>query len=139
MFLRRRRNPRHARRGVAAVECALLLPLLGFAFVATVDFCRVFYYSVTVSNCARNGAVYACADWAHATDANGIAAAARMDAHNLDAGHVQVASFTHGTSSVAVCVSYPFTTIAAYPGVPRTTSISRTVRARVVPATPTFQ
>lgn len=128
----------HVRRGVAAVECALLLPLLGFAFVATVDFCRVFYYSVTVSNCARNGAVYACADWAHATDANGIDAAARMDAHNLNSGNLHVTSFTRGTSAVAVCVSYPFTTIAAYPGVPRTTTLIRVVRTRIVPATPTF-
>ena len=46
------------RRGLAAVELALLLPLLVFLCMATVDFARVIYALVTLQNCARNGALY---------------------------------------------------------------------------------
>ncbi len=51
-------DPREARRGLAAVELALLLPLLVFLCMATVDFSRVVYALMTLQNCARNGALY---------------------------------------------------------------------------------
>ena len=49
---------RVGRRGTAAAELALLLPFLFFIFLITVDFTRVFYYSMTVDNCACNGALF---------------------------------------------------------------------------------
>src|SRR5205809_577937 len=57
-----RRHPHsHPKRraGAATVELALLLPFLCFLFVIAVDYARVFYFAVTVQNCARNGAYYA--------------------------------------------------------------------------------
>ena len=132
---------RRARRGVAAVEFAVLLPFLCFAFVVTVDFCRVFYYSITVSNCARNGALYGSADGAHALDTSGIRAAAEKDASSLDLQKLNVASSTNGggvPTYVDVTVTYPFTTITRYPGVAGEMILRRTVRMQVVPATPTF-
>src|ERR1700723_712886 len=47
-----------ARRGAAAVELALLLPVLIFCSMITVDFARVAYVLVALQNSARNGAVY---------------------------------------------------------------------------------
>src|SRR5690349_5758726 len=47
------------RRGAAAVELAVLLPLLVFLFVITVDFARIYYFTLTLQNCARAGALYA--------------------------------------------------------------------------------
>jgi len=47
-----------ARRGAAAVELAVLLPVLIFWAMATVDFARLAYVQVTLQNCARNGALY---------------------------------------------------------------------------------
>ena len=47
------------RHAAAAAELAILLPFLAFAFVIAVDWSRIFYYSVIVTNCARNGALYA--------------------------------------------------------------------------------
>jgi Flp pilus assembly protein TadG len=139
---------RRARRAVAAVEFALLLPFLCFAFLATVDFCRVFYYSVTVSNCARNGALmgsrYASTptDFLQYTSIQGAAqAAARADASNLNPQLLNVTSSTDSTSNptrVDVTVSYPFTMITQYPGIPRQTNLSRTVRISVLPPTPRF-
>src|SRR5262245_24006581 len=49
---------RDARRGAAAVELAVLLPVIVFLFVIAVDFGRVFYFSQVIENCARNGAIY---------------------------------------------------------------------------------
>jgi Flp pilus assembly protein TadG len=47
-----------ARPGAAAVELAMLLPLLLFCSLALFDFSRVAYAQVTLQNCARNGALY---------------------------------------------------------------------------------
>ena len=49
---------RDTRRGAAAVELALLLPVLVFCSMMSVDFARVAYVQVTLQNCARNGALY---------------------------------------------------------------------------------
>jgi TadE-like protein len=43
---------------LAAVELAVVLPLIVFACMATVDLARVVYALVTLQNCARNGALY---------------------------------------------------------------------------------
>jgi Flp pilus assembly protein TadG len=48
-----------ARRGVAAAELAIVLPFLMLMFGVAIDFCRVFYASQTVQNCAYAGALYA--------------------------------------------------------------------------------
>src|SRR5262245_32759821 len=132
------RLPR-ARRGAATVELAVLLPFLAFAFVVAVDFSRIFYCSLTVANCARNGALYGSADAQHALDTAKIALASRDDAGNLDPQQLSVSSATNSTSNptyVDVTVSYPFSTITKYPGVPSSITIKRTVRMLVVPATP---
>jgi Flp pilus assembly protein TadG len=47
-----------SRRAAAAVELAVLLPVLIFTSMATVDFARIAYVQVTLQNCARNGALY---------------------------------------------------------------------------------
>ena len=46
------------RRGIAATELAVVLPILAYIFMATVDFSRVLYYAITVENCAHNAAIY---------------------------------------------------------------------------------
>jgi Flp pilus assembly protein TadG len=128
-----------ARRGVAAVEFALLLPLLCLIFIGTVDFCRVYYYSLTVSNCARNGALYGSADSVHALDSSGIRTAAQADAGNLDLQQLSVSSSTDSNATyAAVTVTYPFNTITKYPGIPNQITLKRSVRMNVLPQTPTF-
>ena len=42
----------------AAVELAVISTFLVPLFVLTLDFARLFYYQVTIDNCARNGALY---------------------------------------------------------------------------------
>ncbi len=127
------------RSAVAAVELAFLLPFLCFLFVVAVDFCRVFAFSLTLTNAARNGALYGSADRASAVDQTGIENAARADASNFDPQKLTVTSSVDNPNNptyVDVTVSYPFTTITHYPGVPTQTLLRRTVRMRVIPDTP---
>lgn len=129
---------RSARRGAATVELALILPFLIYTFVAVVDFSRIFYHSLTVSNCARNGATYACdLNLADKLPYDTIEQAALADAVSLS----QTATVTStngvdgsGNAYVEVTVVYPFKTVTNYPGIPSTVNISRTVRMRSTPS-----
>ena len=51
-----RRGPR---RGAAAAELAVMLPVLTLLLVIAVDIARLFHAYVTITNCARNGAIWA--------------------------------------------------------------------------------
>ena len=133
-------RPAGARPGASAVELALVLPFLGFMFVVAVDFCRVFYFSQVVTTCARNGALYVC-------DPEGptmsrypdLTAAARGDADPSFASQLTVSS-TSGTDATGnytrVTVSYPFSSITRYPGIPQTLTVTRTALVRPAPAIP---
>jgi Flp pilus assembly protein TadG len=137
-------HPRSAARGprraVAAVELAVLLPFLMFLFVIGVDFARVFYHSLTLANCARNGAFYGCQDATHATDTAGIQTAALADAGNLSPAPTvssTTATDADGNPCVQVTMTYPFQTITSYPGVPSSLTLTRTVQMRTAPTVPT--
>jgi Flp pilus assembly protein TadG len=134
-------RPRFARRrGVAAVELAVVLPFLAFLFVIAVDYGRIFYYSLTVENCARNGALYGSDPLAASQSPyKSISEAALADASNLSPQPTvssRNGADPAGNSYVEVTVSWQFSTITNYPGVPSVTTLSRTVRMRVAPTTP---
>lgn len=127
------------RSGIAAVELAILVPFLVFLLVVSVDYARIFYYSVTVMNCARNGAVYASTDPTAAVSTDAIKTAAKKDGGNLNTANLTVSSTTDNNSNptyVVVTVSYPFTTLTRYPGVSSSTTITRAVRMNVTPLIP---
>src|SRR5205085_10541037 len=99
-----------------------------------VDFARIFYYSVTVTNCASIGAIYGSSDPTAANDTDGIKTRAQNDAGNLDLTKLNVTSSTDSATTpttVTVTVTYPFTTITNFPGVPSTTTLTRTVKMNV--------
>src|SRR5438874_2728365 len=136
------RRMRRGRRGVAAAELAVLLPFLAFVFVIAVDWSRIIYYTVTVSNCARNGALWASDPYSQTISPyTTITAAALADAPNLnpkpsvkdppDKG-VDV----NGSAYVDCQVTLDFKTITNLPGVPSTTRIVRTVRVYTAPQNP---
>lgn len=121
------------------MELALLLPLLCLLFVLAIDFARIFYFTMVVTNCARSGAIYGYQDPTKANDQAGIQAAAARDAANLDSTQLTVTSSTDSATAptyVIVTVTYPFSTITNYPGITRTTTLSRTIRMTVTPLTP---
>ncbi len=134
------------RRGSAAVELVLLLPFLAMLFLFTVDFARLYYHYSIVTNCARNGALYA-SDPTAATESPyynvnpslAITNAALADASNLSPQ--PVVSFSNGVDAngnpcVDVTVVYSFATISTYPGLSNPIQLSRTVQMRVVPSAP---
>ncbi len=134
------RKPR-ARSGVAAAELAVLLPFLCLLFVGAVDFARVFYFYITVTNCARNGALYGSIDPTHAADTTGIQNAALADAQSLSV-KPNITSKTgndaNGDPYVAVNATYTFQTITNYPGILNSVNLSRTIQMRVTPVLPNF-
>ncbi len=127
------------RRAAAATELAVLLPFLALVFVAGLDFARVFYHALTITNCARNGAVYASADPTHAADSAGIQAAALVDASNLSPSP-NVTSSTgtdaDGNPTVQVTVTYDFQMLTEFLPTGGTFHLSRTVEMRVAPVLP---
>jgi Flp pilus assembly protein TadG len=136
----RERGRRRRRNAVAAVELALLLPLLVLLFVLAVDFARVYYFSLTVTNCARAAALYA-GDPSVQNESPfaSLEAAALSDATNLSP-QPKVAS-KQGTDElgqpyVEVQVSYAFSTITGYLGSAGSQTITRTIRVPLAPATP---
>jgi Flp pilus assembly protein TadG len=132
-----RARPRQA---AAAVELALLLPVLTLLFVVCVDFARLYYHHMTITTCARNGAMWMCDPVGQSTSKYpSMDAAARADATNLDASKLTVAG-TSGSDNdanpyVEVTATYQFPLITTYLGF-GTQTLSRTVRMRVVPTNP---
>jgi len=149
---------RAARQGAQVVELALLLPFLAFMFVITVDWARIFYYSITVTNCARNGAMYmACQQSARTTfspytdsglvnlyvnSANPVNDAATADAPNLSPAPTvttNTGSDTYGPY-VEVTVSYMFHSVTGFSvgsfSVPSSTNLTSTCRVYVCQETP---
>lgn len=133
------------RRGASAAEFAVLLPVLAFFFLVGIDFGRVFYQTVLITSCARNGALYARDSVAQAySPYSSVQAAALAAAPNLSpAPQVSSSSGTDasGNGYVQVTVTYQFNTIANYvlPGqfsIPSTFNLSRTVQMSTAPTTP---
>jgi Flp pilus assembly protein TadG len=127
------------RRAAAAVEFALMLPLLATILVITCDFARLFYHYVTITTCARNGALWASDPTNQPySQYSTVQAAALGDASNLSPQPTVTSSSgtdANGNSTVSVTVTYTFKMFSSYLGI-SSVNLSRTVEMRVAPATP---
>jgi Flp pilus assembly protein TadG len=133
------------RRAAALVELAVFLPLLIFIFLIAVDFARVFYYWVTIENCARNGATYASLQpindgWEiNSSLVQNTQQAAIADGSSLNppltTSDVTVTNATDadGNAVVQVTVNYTFNTIAHIWGIPSTINLTRMAQMRIAP------
>lgn len=114
-----------------------MLPLLLFLFVVVMDYSRVFYASVIVANCARNGALYASdPNVANRSPYDTLEQAVAADARDLSEPMTVTSregEDTHGYGFVEVTVTYPFRTVLTYPGIPSQIEIIRTVHMRKLP------
>jgi Flp pilus assembly protein TadG len=137
---------------------AILLPFLAFMFVIAVDWARIFFYSITVTNCARNAALYLSQQQSAKTTttpytdsgyvnlyvnaASPLTAAALADAPDLTPA--PTVTSTSGSDSygpyVEVTVAYPFQTVTHFTVgnflVPASTNVTSTVRMYVPPESP---
>jgi Flp pilus assembly protein TadG len=136
------------RTAAAAVELAVLLPFLMFLAVIATDWARILYFTITLDNCARNGALYLCDDEARARSPYAsYEAAAKAEASELTQTltvtkqDIAAADSGDGSPAARVTVSMNFKTLTNfnYPswfGVTQNNAISRTVQMRVLPKTP---
>jgi Flp pilus assembly protein TadG len=116
---------------------ALMLPVMAFILVATIDFARVNRIAVAITWCARDGAAYGSANAANSLNTAGIQTAALADAASLSPQPTITSTTGSITDSggtytyVDVTATCTFSTIATYPGIPSTYDVSRTVRMQV--------
>lgn len=133
---RRRRAER--RPGAAVVELAITLPLLVFLVVAGVDFARVYYNAQIITDCARNGALYAAnPDLADRTAYESVEQATLVGAQNLTPA--PTVSVVYGTDALnhryaEVTVTQRFSLLCQYPVISSRIDVTRSARSRLYPA-----
>jgi Flp pilus assembly protein TadG len=123
-----RNRPHH---GIAVVELAVLLPLLVLLFVIAIDFARIYYCSLSLTNSARAGALYA-SDPTTADESPfaSVQAAALSDVTNLSPQPTITSTSGvdgSGRSYVSVTAEYTFRTFTRFPGVPTQVALRRKV------------
>jgi len=139
MFLRaQKRACCTLRPGAAAVELAVLLPFLAFLFVITVDWARIFYFSQVIENCARKGALYASDPKAPSYNLYTSVQQAALGPDSTGLNPQPTVTSTNGTDAagnpyVSVTVTWTFSTITHFPGVPSSVTLTRTVQMRAAP------
>jgi len=130
--------------GSAAVEMALLSPLLVLILLGTIDFGRLFYDGITVASAARAGVQYGARSPSKSGDVVGIQQAALADAIDMNGVSVTVEQYcecANGSSVncnsdcgvfdrnpqvyVRVRAQKTFRTLFPYPGIPHTVDINQ--------------
>lgn len=147
--VRRQAPARDRRQGAAAIELATVLPFLCFLFVIAVDYARIFYYGMTLENAARSGAYYA-SNYPGIYGYTTAQQSALGDTSNLSPSPTVTVMYSSSPSGpynspapisdgyVEVSVTWQFTTVTNYPGVPKDTYLTRACRMKVAPITPNF-
>lgn len=128
---------RSDRRGLAAVELALVLPLLLLVFAAAVDCAHVYYRSQVVVNCARVGAAFAAnpdvSDLTPYATAESAALASAADLRPAPTVAVTEGGTGMYDRYVDVTVTYPYSLVLPWTGMSQVT-LRSTARARMYPA-----
>ena len=134
-------------RGQSLAEFALLLPVLLILVLGAIDFGRVYFAYVSVTNASRNAAQYGSFNTIRAndedcTDGNCLRLAAIADTSNLlntSSTNPEVTTEScsvgslddQGNECVRITVTYTFETLVPWPGLPNSIDLSRTVQMRV--------
>jgi Flp pilus assembly protein TadG len=133
---------RKHRRGTAAVEMAIILPLLMAILLGCVDFGRFAYTYIAVTNASRSGAAFASSHpftattrqtWEQRTrDAAVAEMGAAFDEANIDVPSPVVTTESDGLKRVRVKVTYPFETIVNWHMWDNQIPITRAVEMRFI-------
>ncbi len=126
------------RRGTAAVEFAIALPMLMLFAVGTIDFGRIPHFHQVVSNAARTGAETGATQqftsFTRSTWEAGIEAAVQSEMQNIpdfDSSKLtyELTTTTNvdGLARIVVDVSYPFRTLIDWPGMPTEVQLHKRV------------
>ncbi len=118
----------------------MLAPLLVMLFVIAVDFARVYYFSLTLTNCARAGAFYASDPWTQSESPfTSTEDAALSEAQNITPAPTIIersGADGSGNAWVEVEAAHTFSTITGFPGIPNNVQLRRSVRMYVSAITP---
>lgn len=141
---RRKATRREGRSGAAAVEMALILPLLITIVLGCVDFGRFAYMYISVANAARAGAAVGSFNpvtpstqtvWeGKIRDAinDEMSAQTGFDVAALTPAPTITTSVDGSLKRVRVVVNYRFRTIVQWPLLPTQVTLSRAVEMRVI-------
>ena len=132
------RRERRCRKGTAAIELAIILPVLLLVVFGCIDFGRVAYYSIALENAVGSGSHYAAThrytDYTIDTWKKRVTETITEEMQNgrsFDSEALRVTITTDETNGsdkrVSVAATYPFETIVDWPGLPK----SITLRHRV--------
>lgn len=137
------------RSGTAIIEFVIAIPILVLLAIGVAEFGRLYRTSIALSNAVKAGAQYGAQDAAHASDATGIALAARTDASPIPLDSVQSGRFCRcpdGSTPAcsATCAGYGppevFVRVRArttqnfilrYPGLPPSVTVIDTAIMRI--------
>lgn len=149
---------RDARRGNAAVEMAIAVPILMAMVLGAIDFGRVHLEAMVVKNASAIGSFYGAQSMQYATNSTAIQSAATGDAGGvdgfsvtsdilcqcLDANGDYNSGVTQVSCGTASCGTYgvprvyvrtraqnTFSTLGWYPGIPQNTAMDMTGWVRV--------
>jgi Flp pilus assembly protein TadG len=130
---------RQPRRGAAAVEAAVILPVLLIFIAGIVDIGRLPKYADTLTNAARIGAQYGCTNTTTAADTTSISAMVKAELTNENltvSGTNPVITITTPTVSstqfISVQVTYSLSGTSVFTFFP-VSSITRTVQMPMMP------
>jgi Flp pilus assembly protein TadG len=139
---------RRLRRGAAAAELALILPVLVTLVLGCVDFGRYAYTYIAVTNAARAGAAYAMMNnytsSTLSTWQTGVTTAAKQEmtgqtgynSANLTVSTPVVTVESSGLRRVQVTVSYPFQTVVTWSwsglNIPHNLTLQKTIVVRLI-------
>jgi Flp pilus assembly protein TadG len=134
-----RASKKEDRRGAAAAELAILLPLLVLLLLGSVDLGRFAYTYITVTSAARAGAAFGSMNpytpntytrWQ--SQVTNAVAADMASLSGFNSSSVTVAGIPESGSlwRVEVTVPYTFKTILTWPGIPSSTTVQQKVALR---------
>ena len=134
-------------RGQSLAEFALLLPILMILMLGAIDFGRLYFAYVSVTNASRNAAQYGSFNTLRANDEDCTDGACLRLAAVADTTNLLNTSSTNplvttepcavgsrddqGNECVRVTVTYTFETLVPWPVLPSSIEMSRTVQMRV--------
>jgi len=136
-----RQGCRQPRRGTTATEFVIVLPLLIVLCLTSVDFGRFAYAYLALGNASRVGAEVgatrgysnaAAADWQQQVETamrEDFSAVGGLDPEELVIA-IDVTNDAYNLHRVTITATYPFSTVTAWPAIPRPLDMQRTVSFR---------
>jgi Flp pilus assembly protein TadG len=131
------------RRAVAAVEFAIVLPLLVLLALGCVDFGRFLYQYIALTNAVQAGGFYGTLNpYTTSTYSAWVAQVQKLTKDEMEqqTGYVRdemtvqvsVTVETNGLRRVRVTASYPFRSILPWPGLPSDVTLTQAVEMRSI-------